>query len=386
MYTGPFTPYEAAHLLRRAAARGKREEAEALADAGLEGAVERLLQPPAPAPEPAFELDPKTNRGQVHRALVKHWLRHWLTTPTPAAERLVLFWSGHFTSEFRKVKLGSLVWRQNQTFRTLGPGRFPELLEAVARDPAMLVYLDNATSRKEHPNENWGRELLELFTLGEGQYDEADVQAAARAFTGWSITPPRKARAEGRPIGFEFRARWHDDEPKTFLGQTVRGGEEVLQILARHPRTYRFLAGKFLRFYLAPDPPAELVERGAEVLQLEGSYGLLRWLFTHAAFYAPEVRNALVKSPVEYLIGLLYVGKAVPERLLARALVGMGQVPFQPPNVAGWPRGEAWLGDAALLVRLNLLPAVLEEESDLSVFMDGAEDAYAAVLPQGQML
>ncbi len=386
MYTGPFTPYEAAHLLRRAAARGNRAEAEALASLGLERAVDELLRPPEPAPDPEIETGPKVNQGRVHRALVRHWIDHWLRTPTPAAERLVLFWSGHFTSEFRKVKSGRLIWRQNQTFRTLGPGRFPELLEAVARDPAMLVYLDNARSKKQHPNENWARELLELFTLGEGHYGEADVKAAARAFTGWSVTPPRKARAEGREIAFEFRARWHDDEPKTFLGQTIRGGEEVLQILARHPQTYRFLARKFLRFYLAPDPPAELVERGAEVLQLEGSYGLLRWLFTHEAFYAPEARNALVKSPLEYLVGLLYVGKRPPERALGRALLGMGQVPFQPPNVAGWPEGQAWLGDAALLVRLNLLPAVLEETSDLFVFMDGADGAYAAVLPEGQML
>ncbi|WP_287408992.1 DUF1800 domain-containing protein [Oceanithermus sp.] len=386
MYRGPFTPYEAVHLLRRAAARGRREEAAQLAEMGLERAVAQLLRTPAPAPDPAIDDDPKANRGRIHRALVRHWFDHWLTTPTPAAERLVLFWSGHFVSEFQKVKLGRLIWEQNQTFRRLGPGPFPELLEAVARDPAMLVYLDNAKSRKEHPNENWARELMELFTLGEGHYTEADVKAAARAFTGWSVTSPRKARAEGRPITFEFRERWHDPAPKTFLGRTVRGGEEVLAVLSEEPQTYRFLAGKLLRFYLAPEPPRELVERAAEVLRLEGTYGLLRWLFTHEAFYAPEARNALVKSPVEYLIGLLYVGKPAPERALARALIGMGQVPFQPPNVAGWPGGRAWLGDAALLVRLNLLPALLEEDADLSVFMDGAEDAYAAVLPEGQML
>lgn len=386
MYTGPFRPLEAAHLLRRAAARGRREEAEALAEAGFEGAVDRLLQPPALAPEPALDLDSRTNRGKAYLRLVQHWLRHWLTTATPAAERLVLFWSGHFTSEFQKVKLGSLIWGQNQTFRRLGPGPFPDLLLAVARDPAMLIYLDNAKSRKEHPNENWGRELLELFTLGVGHYDEGDVKASARAFTGWSVTLPREARAQGGRIGFVYRNRWHDDGPKTFLGTTVHGGEEVLAVLSRHPQTYRFLAGKLLRFYLAPNPTQALVEDAAAVLKDSGTYGLLRWLFTHEIFYTPQARNSLVKSPIEYLVGLLYVGRSLPERATQRALLGMGQLPFQPPNVAGWPSGEAWLGDAALLERLNLLPDVLEETSDLSVFMDGAHDAYDAVLPEAQML
>ena len=386
MYRGPFTPHEAAHLLRRAAARGRREEAEDLAALGLAAAVDRLLAPPEPAPEPELEDDPKANRGKQHRRLVQHWLEHWLTTSTPAAERLTLFWHGHFTSEIRKVKRARLMWQQNQLFRTLGPGPFPRLLDAVARDPAMLIYLDNAKSRKEHPNENWGRELLELFTLGEGHYQEADVMAAAQAFTGWSVTSPREARRDNKPLAFTYRPRWHDDRPKPFLGRTVRDGEEVLAVLAEHPQTYRSLAGKLLRFYLRPDPPEPLVEQGAEVLRSDGAYGFLRWLFTHEAFYAPDVRNALVKSPVEYLVGLLYVGKTVPERGVARALIGMGQVPFQPPNVAGWPGGDAWLGDAALLVRLNLLPGVLDTQSDLSVFMDGGEDAYAAVLPQGQML
>ena len=386
MYTGPFSPHEAAHLLRRAAVRGTRQEAEALAEMGLDRAVEQLLRDPEPAPEPDLDSEARASSGKLHRRLVLHWLGHWLRTDTPAAERLTLFWSGHFTSEFRKVKSPRLIWQQNRTLRRLGPGLFPELLNAVARDPAMLVYLDNAQSRKEHPNENWGRELLELFTLGEGNYGEDDVQAAARAFTGWSVTPPRKARKEGRPVSFEYRPRWHDDAPKTFLGHTVQGGEEVLEVLAAHPQTYRFLAGKLLRFYLAPEPPAALVEEATAVLKDTGTYGLLRWLFTYEAFYAPQVRSALVKSPIEYLVSLLYVGRDLPERALGRALVSMGQVPFQPPNVAGWPSGQAWLGDAALLARLNLLPAVLEETSDLYVFADGARDAYDAVLPQAQML
>ncbi len=386
MYKGRFGKQEAAHLLRRASARGRGEEASHLAEAGLERAVAEVLTDPQPAPEPPLPDDPKAISLNL-MSLGRHWIDHWISTPTPAAERLTLFWHGHFTSEYRKVKRTRWMWQQNAIFRRLGPGPFPLLLEAVARDPAMLIYLDNARSRKEHPNENWARELLELFTLGEGHYTEKDVKEVARAFTGWSVTRPREAERQGRAEGFIFRRKWHDDGRKVFLGQEVEGGEDVLDVLSRHPQTYLYISGKLLRFYLHPEPDSELVAEGARVLRDLGTYGFLNWLFTHEVFYSSKVRNALVKSPIEYLVGLLYAsGQSEVTRRLVSVFVRMGQIPFQPPGVDGWPSGRRWLSDAALLARLNMLPLVLRNGGDLEVFMDGGSDLRAAVLPEAQML
>ncbi len=374
MYQGRFGFSEAAHLLRRAAARGRREEASALAEAGLKAAVARLLADPAPIPPPASEAKQKL------APLVLAWLKGWLGSPTPAAERLALFWHGHFTSEIRKVKRPELMWRQLETFRQMGYGPFRELLFAVARDPAMLLYLDNARSRMPHPNENWARELMELFTLGEGHYTEADVKAAARAFAGWSITPPKKG-----PVRFVFRKAWADPGEKVYLGRRIRTGEEVLEILAAHPQTYRFLAGKLLRFYFHPEPGREMVEEGARVLKDAGTRGFLAWLFTHPAFYRDEVRFALVKSPVEYLLGLYAASGQTPDKRAVRLLAAMGQLPFQPPSVKGWEGGLAWLDAGPLLARLNLVRPLARLPLDLSVFLEGSHPKDL-LLPRAQLL
>jgi len=386
---------EAAHLLRRAAARGRKEEAEGLAEMGLERAVEEVLKDPAPAP-PFRTTAGAKERGKQLQELVRLWLEHWLTTPTPAAERLVLFWHGHLTSAFRQTMgaQGADFWEQFATFRTLGYGPYGDLLRAIARNPAMLLYLNNAQSRKEHPNENWARELLELYTLGPGHYTEQDIREAARAFTGWTVRNPNPGeRDPNTPLAFAFNPRWHDPEPKTFLGRRVKDGEEVLAILADHPETYRFLARKLLAFYLNPAPPQDLVEEGAKALRSEGTRGFLRWLFTHPAFYAKENRNALVKSPVEYLVGLAYAAglREVPlakKGGLMEALAAMGQIPFEPPSPKGWEGGLAWLGESALLTRLNLLGAFSGKEKglDLSVFMEGADGPLALVRPEAQLL
>jgi len=365
---------EATHLLRRAAARGKKAEAEALAEMGRERAIETLLADPAPIPPP--DLAEKRR----FKPLVKAWLSGWLTTKTPAAERMVLYWHGHFTSEIKKVKRPELMWRQNETFRRLGYGRFKDLLFAIARDPAMLIYLDNARSKMPRPNENWARELMELFTLGVGHFTEADVKAAARAFAGWSVTRPKEGE-----IRFIFRERWADRNEKDFLGRKVRTGEEVLEHLAEHPQTYRFVSQKLLRFYLHPSPEPALVEAGARVLREGTVRDFLAWLFSQEAFYSDRARFALVKGPVEYLVGLYYAtghpldGRAYP------ALAAMGQIPFQPPNVKGWEGHLSWLSAGALLTRVNLAALAARARPDLSVFMEGKAPADL-MRPEAQLL
>lgn len=250
----------------------------------------------------------------------------------------------------------------------------------------MLLYLNNAESRKEHPNQNWARQLLELYTLGPGHYSEADILAAARAFTGWTVRlkgglNPREADANV-PWEFAFRPAWHDPGPKTFLGQRVEGGEEVLEVLIAHPETYRFLS-------------RNMVEEGARVLRSEGTRGFLRWLFTHEAFYHPSFRNSLIKGPLEYLVGLLYaagirewpadssLGKGVYQ-----ALATMGQIPFDPPTVAGWEGGPAWLAETPYLARLNLISVVANQGKslDLSVFMEGGKVLADLMKPEAQLL
>ncbi len=390
----------AVHLLRRAAARGHREEAQRLAEMGLEAAVDYLLQPPAPAP-PYTTAATRNERAQQHREISQLWLNHWLRTPTPAAERMVLFWHGHLTSEFRETMgaQGVDFWNQFATFRRLGYGPYGELLRAIAKDPVMLLYLNNAQSRKEHPNQNWARELLELFTLGPGHYTEQDILEAARAFTGWTVRlsggqRPREASANV-PFEFVFNRAWHDPGEKTFLGRRVRTGEEVLEILIEHPQTYLFLARKLLRFYLSPEPPEALVQEGAKILRTMETREFLRWLFTREVFYQPQYRNALIKSPLEYLVGLLYAARVErvdfsgsPGRTFYQALAAMGQIPFDPPSVAGWEGGRAWLAESPLLTRLNLLTGFTGRERvlDLAVFMDGASSPLALVKPEAQLL
>ncbi|WP_299428520.1 DUF1800 domain-containing protein [uncultured Meiothermus sp.] len=396
----PLTYPDAVHLLRRAAARGRKEEAQRLADLGREAAVDALLQNPAPAP--AYTTAATRNeRGQQHREISELWVNHWLTTPTPAAERMVLFWHGHLTSEFRETMgaQGIDFWSQFATFRQLGYGRYGELLQAIARNPVMLLYLNNAQSRKEHPNQNWARELLELYTVGPGHYTEEDILEAARAFTGWTVRLPggQRPRDASANVAFEygFNRNWHDPGEKTFLGKRIRTGDEVLEILIAHPKTYEFVGRKLLRFYLSPEPPEPLVQEGARVLRTVGTREFLRWLFTHEAFYRPEYRNSIVKSPLEYMVGLWYsagVDKVDLEgragRGLYQAFAAMGQIPFDPPTVAGWDGGMAWLAESPFLSRLNVLAgfAGRERRLDLNVFMDNASGALALVKPEAQLL
>jgi len=390
----------ATHLLRRAAGRGRKNEAQKLAEMGLEAAVDSLLQNPAPAPSYTTSAT-RNERGQQHREISQLWINHWLSTTTPAAERMVLFWHGHLTSEFRETMGGQGIdfWNQFATFRQLGYGPYGELLKAIAKNPVMLLYLNNAQSRKERPNQNWARELLELYTVGPGHYTEEDILEAARAFTGWTVrlTGGQRPRDACASVAFEyvFNRNWHDSGEKNFLGKRIRTGDEALEVLIAHPKTYEFVGHKLLRFYLSPEPPKTLVQEGSRVLRSGGTREFLRWLFTREAFYHPEYRNSIVKSPLEYVVGLWYAAgidkvdfEGRPGREFFQALAAMGQIPFDPPTVAGWDGGMAWLAESHFLNRLNVLAgfAGRERRLDLDVFMDKASGALALVKPEAQLL
>ena len=291
------------------------------------------------------------------RELKNWWVEEMMATDQPLVERMTLFWHGHFTSSLMKVRYPASLFRQNALIRREALGNYATLLKAVARDPAMLIYLDGTRSVARQPNENFARELLELFTLGEGRYSEADIKAAARAFTGWSVD-----RDSGQ---FVEHSGQHDDGQKTFLGKSGRfGGEDILTILLAHPRTAELIVDKLWREFVSLKPDPAEVARLATAFR-QGGYEikpLMRAIFLSPAFRDPANRAALIKSPVDLIVGTVHVlGLPVPEKTaLVRMLQGLGQLPFDPPNVKGWAGGESWISTYTLLLRQQFLRRMIE--------------------------
>jgi uncharacterized protein (DUF1800 family) len=324
------------------------------------GSTEALRYPRAG--EKASDVEKKMFLQQQIREgleLRAWWVAEMLATPSPLTERMTLFWHNHFVSSQQKVKLAELMYWQNATLRANALGNFGDLLHAIARDPAMVVYLDNAQNRKGTPNENFAREAMELFTLGEGSYSEQDVKEAARAFTGWSLD-----RTTGR---FMFRRFIHDDGTKTVLGRTGNlDGDAVLDILLAQPQTAEFITRKLWREFVSPDIDEAEVKRIARRFRDSGydiKVGMYA-LLTSSAFYAPEHRGVLIKSPVELVVGTLRQFDFRPADTLpfAVAAAGMGQNLFSPPNVKGWPGQETWINSSTLLARKQFLDRVFRTD------------------------
>lgn len=303
----------------------------------------------------------RQEREQVDRrqmnAIQRWWLRRMIETPRPMEEKLTLFWHGHFATSYRTIENSFHMFQQNQLFRHHAAGNFGELLFAIVRDPAMLAYLDNNDSRKERPNENLARELMELFSLGEGNYTEQDIKEGARALTGHTF----------EHNAFVFRADWHDQGTKTILG--VRGGLDgdgfVRAILGKREAA-EFLALKLYRYFageLPPDGPSRraaigVVKQLASTL-LASRYELkpmLRRLLLSEHFYDPAVRFARVKSPAELVVGAVRsLGTPVRDLgILNDAMDLMGQSLFYPPSVKGWEGGRSWINTSTLFVRQNV--------------------------------
>lgn len=346
------------------------------------------LRPPrqdaAPAERKAF-VQKQVREGVVLRGW---WMGEMLATDSPLTERMTLFWHNHFVSSQQKVRIARLMYRQNATLRQYALGDFRALLHAASKDAAMLVYLDGVRNRRGAPNENFAREVMELFTLGEGHYTEQDVKEAARAFSGWSID-----RETGR---FVFRRTLHDPGVKTVLGVTGRfDGDEVLDLLLARPETAEFIVAKLWREFVSPDPDAREVRRIAADFRRSG------WripvavggLLASDAFWAPAHRGVLVKSPVELVVGTLVSLDVAPREAtpFALAIAGMGQNLFSPPNVKGWPGGEAWIDTNTLLARKQFVESLSRYEESRAtmqpVAMGGASLPArlprAAIAPEG---
>jgi Protein of unknown function (DUF1800) len=348
-YEGPLSRRQAAHLLRRAGFGGTPGDVEGYRALGASGAVDRMLHPLDPDvdfaayPEAAVLFDPKKRDA----AAENWWLDRMLRTRHPLFEKMTLFWHGHFATSIRKVPANLMV-AQIDLLRSNALGNFGVLLSSVSKDPAMLVWLDNRYNNKAHPNENYAREVMELFALGLGNYSEDDVKNAARAFTGWTLD---------RSQNFVFKPAAHDDGPKTFLGRTGNfTGDDVIDIIVEQPIHERFICRKLLEFFVYSDPEPELIEAlavryalcGAQIGQTIGT------ILRSNVFFSPRAYRAIPKSPIEFTIGLLRfmgVGEVPPDTI--SWLQRMGQEPLAPPSVKGWDGGPTWINTATLLTRFS---------------------------------
>ncbi|TKC87335.1 DUF1800 domain-containing protein [Trinickia terrae] len=290
----------------------------------------------------------QATRSQRYEELRAWWMREMVVTPSPLTERMTLFWHNHFTSSQDKVGYPQLMLAQDELLRREALGNFGVMLHDVAKDPAMLLYLDGASNRKGRPNENFAREVMELFTLGEGHYSQRDVSEAARAYTGWGVDPDTQA--------FVFRPQQHDDGVKTVLGQTGPfDGDQVLDILLAQPEAATLVTSELWREFVSETPDPAQVEPIADRFRAS-HYDIkvaLRGLFLSDAFWNDDNRGVLVKSPVEFVVGALRefdVGYDGTEPF-AGTVRNLGENLFYPPNVKGWPGGQTWINSSTLLAR-----------------------------------
>lgn len=338
------------HLLRRVGFGGLSHEITALSSLSWGEIVDQVTDPgPTPPLGVLPNLDPTRDWGARWLDMVRYWLDRCRTSPFPLAEKMVLFWHGHLCSALDKVSDHRLMFDQNQLFRSHGLGGLGPLVQAASIQPAMLLYLDNAVNTSFSPNENFGRELKELFLLGVGNYTEDDVRAAARAWTGHGLNEV------GDSYVYAFHSAEHDYGTKTFMGVTRNwnGPEIIDHLLTVEPhrtRVARFIAGKLWAFLAYPGPDAGVVEAVATTFR-DSNFNitaLVRAILLHPEFRSARARNALVRSPIEFVVAAArHSGLPMAEANLW-TLRNMGQQPYDPPNVAGWGRNGYWISAPAL--------------------------------------
>jgi uncharacterized protein (DUF1800 family) len=368
----------ATHLLNRAGFGGTPAAIEAVHQRGLSAAVRDLLEIPAEAARPSppawakprnirelrtsarAEDDPARRQEKMRQLrmmegentldLRRWWLERMSNGPAPLLEKMTLFWHGHFATSIQKVKDAYWMWLQNDTLRQNAFGNFASLTKKISHDPAMMIYLDLQQSRQEHPNENWARELMELFTVGIGNYTEQDIREAARAFTGYRLDMTTQQ--------FRFAPFQQDKSPKTFMGKTGPfSGDDIIDLLVRQPACAAFIGRKLLRFFVEDDPSAATVEAMANTIRAHDfeMKPVLQELFCSAEFYADRVMRSQIKSPVQFLVQTTRMLEAPlpPPAVAQNGMRQMGQILFAPPNVKGWDGGKSWISTSTLLFRYN---------------------------------
>lgn len=393
-------------LLRRSTFGYTPTQLETALNDGFNKTVDRLIES-SPAEPPAMPAA-MTPGGQFPVGqLQQWWIDHILTTPTPFAERMTLFWHGHFTSDYRKVADDAFIYWQNLTWRRMAMTNLRSMLMQVTVDPAMLRYLDLATSTGQSPNENYSRELMELFTMGAGNYTEQDVRESAKALAGWTLPQPdsyatvvvdktnnvtrRLPVYSGQKAGV-FVARRAYRGSVTFLGKTgPLDTQAVLDRILAQPATAAFVANKVIQHFVTSRPSGSFVNQVADTFR-RSKYDvktLIRAVLTSPEFSSDASYRSLVKSPAELMVHTARaLGSESPARLIAGAGSGMGQSLFDPPDVNGWPNNEAWISSNTVVERVNFITAALAQVKNvlpsaheaIHTHLDGVLSAQSADL------
>ena len=374
-----------AHLMRRAGFGAARDQLDAFAARGYAAAVEQLLDQSAEermGDDVIRRFHPELSGMMGPQASGENWLYRMATTTTPLREKAALFWHGIFATGYPKVIHGKALSDQIRMFRRYGLGSFRDLLLELSKDPAMIVWLDNQDNHKDAINENFGRELLELFSMGVGNYTERDIKECARAFTGWTLgnreyMELRSMRDSDWPYGriswhFEFIEEDHDDGEKEFLGRRGRfNGDDIVDIICQQEATARFISRHMYSFFVADEPPVpewpytppanpQAIDLLAQTY-FDSGYdisAMLRALFNSDFFQSRESWYGKVKSPVELVAGVLRLTaefdrprKEILDRY--QQAVFMGQYLNNPPSVEGWHQGTDWIDTGSLVERIN---------------------------------
>ncbi|HEX4592302.1 MAG TPA: DUF1800 domain-containing protein, partial [Gemmataceae bacterium] len=372
----PWDLRKAGHLYRRAAFGAIWDELQTAVADGPDTAVEKLLRGRDDA---GFEKNCQTMAASIGRfnndgQLATWWLYRLVTAnPHPLREKMTLFWHNHFATSNAKVRNAGYMLGMYDLMSRHALGNFADLLQDISKDPAMMVWLDTAQSKKGQPNENYARELMELFSLGIGNYTEKDIREAARAFTGWEIK-------DGKAV---LNANQHDDGPKSVLGRTGDWqGEDIVRICLEQESCSYFICGKLFKFLVSETmpPTRELLAPLADQFRKSGwDFGaLVATVLKSNLFFDPQAYRTKVKAPVEFAVGIVrgLEGNPTPLSEFGRRLEGLGQHLFHPPSVKGWDGGPAWLNAQTLLYRQNLALA-LTSFNDNQLVLHGDPAALA---------
>lgn len=387
----------AAHLLRRAGWGGSQAQIDEFAGLSREAAADRLLNfdgidnsalnarvaaAQFNLTTPGRGLDGK--RPPLIRDMQRWWLTRMSYTARPLEERMAYIWHGLLTSQLSQIgpQRAKMMVAQNELFRSHALSRYDDLLQAVSKDPAMMTYLNTIESSKDHPNENYPRELMELFSMGEGNYTESDVRESARAFTGWRLTPPtREQPPEGLSEkerdewlnqmwgsyepSFRLAANQHDNGTKTFLGQTGNfDGVDIVRIIMEQPATGRYITQRLFNELAYRDPDPETLDWLEDVWKSSNHdvKAVVRAILVSDEFYSMQAYRSLVRSPIEFMVGAVRGLELESDFIqVEQTASGMDQRLFEPPNVAGWPGGEVWLSSGTFFGRVNFVDSFLRK-------------------------